>query len=110
MLVFLDKEYSSKVFQPLLALSHFSKLLGKARSSRSKVFCKKDILENFAKFTDKHLCKSLFFNKVASLRPATLLKKRLWHWCFAVNFVAKLTGKLVPESLFYSLRPSNSLK
>ena len=21
------------------------------------------------------------------LRPATLLKKRLWHWCFLVNFV-----------------------
>ena len=27
-----------------------------------------------------------FFNKVAGLRPATLLKKRLWHRCFAVNF------------------------
>ena len=28
----------------------------------------------------------LFFNKVASLKPATLLKKRLWHRCFTVNF------------------------
>ena len=26
------------------------------------------------------------FNKVASLSPATLLKKRLWHRCFPVNF------------------------
>ena len=26
---------------------------------------KKDVLENFAKFTGKHLCQSLFFNKVA---------------------------------------------
>ena len=26
------------------------------------------------------------FNKVAGLRPATLLKKRLWHRCFPVNF------------------------
>ena len=25
----------------------------------------------------KHLCQSLFFDKVAGLRPATLLKKRL---------------------------------
>ena len=33
-------------------------------------------LRNFAKFTGKHLCQSLFFNKVAG-RPATLLKKRL---------------------------------
>ena len=32
------------------------------------------------------MCQSLFFNKVASLRPATLSKKRLWHRCFPVNF------------------------
>ena len=25
-------------------------------------------------------------NKVAVLRPATLLKKRLWHRCFGVDF------------------------
>ena len=36
--------------------------------------------------TGKHLCQSLLFNKVTSLRPATLLKKRLWHRCFPVNF------------------------
>ena len=35
----------------------------------------KGALRNFAKFTEKHLCQSLFFNKVAGLRPATLLKK-----------------------------------
>ena len=29
---------------------------------------------------------SLFLNKVAGLRPATLLKRRLWRWCFSVNF------------------------
>ena len=32
------------------------------------------------------LLQSLFFNKVAKLRPATLLKKRLWHRRFLVNF------------------------
>ena len=35
------------------------------RSSRPEVFCKKDILRNFTKFTGKHLCQSLFFNKAA---------------------------------------------
>ena len=40
--------------------------------------------KNFAKFT-KNTCASLFFNKVASLKPATLLKKRLRHRCFLVN-------------------------
>ena len=57
------------------------------RSSRLGVFCRKDVLRNFGKFTGKHLCLSLFFNKVVGLRPATLLKKRLWHKCFPVNFV-----------------------
>ena len=32
------------------------------------------------------MCQSLFFNKVAGLASATLLKKRLWHSCFPVNF------------------------
>ena len=45
------------------------------RRSRPEVFCKKGVLRNFTKFTGKHLCQSLFFNKVAGLRTATLLKK-----------------------------------
>ena len=43
-----------------------------SRSSCPDVFCKKGVLINFTKFTEKHLCQSLFFNKVARLRPATL--------------------------------------
>ena len=38
---------------------------------------KKGVLENLAEFTGKHLCQSLFLNKVSGLRPATLLKERL---------------------------------
>ena len=45
-----------------------------SRSSRQEVFCKKAVLKNFSKFTRKHLYQGLFFNKVAGLRPATLLK------------------------------------
>ena len=30
-----------------------------------EVFCNKGALRNFAKFTGKNLCQSLFFNKVA---------------------------------------------
>ena len=48
------------------------------------MFYKKGVLRNFTKFTGKHLCQSLFFNKVAGLRPASLSKKRLWHRCFPV--------------------------
>ena len=55
------------------------------RSSRLEVFCKKDVLKNFDKFTGKHLCQSLFLTKFAGLRPAALLKNRSWHRCFPVN-------------------------
>ena len=34
------------------------------KSCCPKVFRKKGILRHFAKFTGKHLCQSLFFNKV----------------------------------------------
>ena len=56
------------------------------RSSHPKVFCKKGVLRNFVKFTGKYRRQGLFFNKVAGLRPATLLKKELWHSCIPVNF------------------------
>ena len=45
------------------------------RSSRPDVFCKKGILRNFAKFTGKHLCQSLF-----------LIKLQASGDCFWVNF------------------------
>ena len=71
------------------------------RSSRPDVFCKKGVLRNFAKFTGKHLCQSLFFNKVAGLSPATLLKKRLWHRCFPGDFVKLLRTLISTEHLWW---------
>ena len=35
------------------------------KSSRPDVFCKKGILRNFGKFSGKHSCQRLYFNKVA---------------------------------------------
>ena len=40
-----------------------------------EVLYKKGVLRNFTKFTGKHLCQSLLFNRVAGLKPATLVKK-----------------------------------
>ena len=71
----------------------------KTRSSLPEVFCKKDVLRNFAKFTRKHLCQSVFFNKVAGLSRATLLKRRLWRRCFPLNFVKFLTTPVVAASV-----------
>ena len=64
-----------------------------------EVFCKKSCLRNFAKLTGKHLCQSLFFDKVADLRLATLLKKRLWHRCFPVNLATFLRIPFLKEHL-----------
>ena len=67
------------------------------------MFCKKGVLGNSTKFTGKHLCQSLFFNKVAGLRPATLLKKRLWQRCFPVNFLKFLRTLFFIEHLWWLL-------
>ena len=56
------------------------------RSSHQRWSVKKGVLRNFGNFTGKHLCQSLFYNKSAGPKPATLLKKRLWNRCFPMNF------------------------
>ena len=73
------------------------------RSSRPEMFCKKDVLRSFEQFTGKHLCQSLFLNKVAGLRPVTLLKKRLWYSCFPVNFAKFLRTPFFTEHLRWLL-------
>ena len=59
-----------------------------------EVFCKKGVFRNFTKFTGKHQCQSLFFNKVAGLRP---------HTCFPVNFVKFLRTSFFIEHLWWLL-------
>ena len=50
------------------------------KSSHRKCSVRKDVVRNFAKFTGNHLCQGLFMPG-----PKTLIKKRFWHRCFAVN-------------------------
>ena len=61
------------------------------RSSHQRCSAKKDVLRNFKKFTGKHLCKSLFFNKAAGLR------------CFSVNFAKFLRTPFFTEYLRWLL-------
>ena len=74
-------------WSPILAMVYPLPGYPQNRSSHQSCSVWKGVLRKFTKFTGKHLCQSLFFNKVAGLKPATLLKKRLWHRCFSVNFV-----------------------
>ena len=78
-------------------------MLQKYRSSRLQVFCRKGVLRNFEKFTGKHLCQSLLFNKVAGLRTVALLKKRFWYRCFPVNFSKFLKTLSITEHLRWLL-------
>ena len=71
-----------------------------SRSSRPEVFLE-SAPRNFAKFTGKHLCQSLSFNKVADPRSATLLKKRLWHRCYPVNFAKFLRTPFLTEHVWW---------
>ena len=62
-------------------------------------------LSNFIRFP--YVVLNILFGKVAfkiiSLRPATLLKKRLWHKCFPVNFVKFLRTPFFTEQLWWLL-------
>ena len=66
----------------------------RCRSSRPEVFCKK-----FHKIDRKTPVPQSLFNKIADLRLATLLKERLWHRCFPVNFVKFLRTPFFIENL-----------
>ena len=65
----------TQTYMPLLRL----------RGSHQRCSVKKSLLKNFTKFTEKHLCQSLFFNKITGLRR------------FPVNFV-KFLGKLLLQN------------
>ena len=62
-----------------------------------EVFYKKRCSYKFRKIHRKTPVPESLFNKVAALRPATLLKKRLWHRYFPVNFVKSLKAGLYDE-------------
>ena len=70
-------------------LFDWREMIKKIQKQPPEVFYKKDVLRNFPKFTGKHLCQSLCFNKVAGRRPTNLLKKEILAQVFPVNF-AKL--------------------
>ena len=72
-----------------------------SRSSHPEMFCEKDVLRNFAKFTGKHLCQSLFFDKVAGLncRPSSIngIQIRSQNSVKFQNIDSKLDAKGKPQ-------------
>ena len=60
---------------------------------------------NLIRFRDsaRDCVRDSFFDKVVDLRPATLLKKRLWHRCLAVNFAIYLKIPFSTEHISWLL-------
>ena len=73
------------------------------KSSHRRCSVRKGVLRNVVKFTGKYLCQSLFFNKVAGLRLATLLRNKLRHKCFPVNFTKFLRTPFSIKHLWWLL-------
>ena len=73
------------------------------KSSHRKCSVKYGLLKNFAKFTGKHLCWSLF----AGLKGWNFIKKRIQHKCFSVKIAKSLRTpifkNICEQLLLYSL-------
>ena len=106
---------TSKFFNEFSDVRTESKILFRGRHRRCSV--RKGLLRNLAKFTEKHLRQSLFFNE-SCLWPATLLKKRLWRlWqtplgnCCCFLLYEKIQVKENPYStILYAVRFKYLLK
>ena len=58
-----DFRWTLDTFMDIVTLVR-NRLTKQDRSSHHRCFVKIDVLKNVVKFTGKHLCQSLFFNKV----------------------------------------------
>ena len=63
------------------------------------MFCKSGFLRNFPKFSGKHLCQSLFFNKVAGIAGNYIKKETL----VPVNFVIFLRAPFLRKHFWWLL-------
>ena len=61
----MNKGGSEKRF--LEMMNQFSRNFGRTEAATGGVLSEKVFFRNFTKFTGKHLCQNLFFNKVAGL-------------------------------------------
>ena len=95
----------------------YCKVYKNTRSSHQRYSIIKGVLINFAKFTGKHLCQSLFLNKVAGPKPVIieqlwwlLLEHLLWKssvdgcfWKSASHW--KISRRKVISDFFYPFKP-----
>ena len=86
----------------MFVLKYPAKRFSSNRSSRPKVFCKKGVLRNFLKFTGKHLCQNLFFNKVVILILINFIKNQTLAQVFSCEFC-----EISKNAFFYRTPPGD---
>ena len=89
----------------MCSVSLWKWIIGKYRSSSSKVFLGKCVLKICSKFTGEHPCQSAISIKVALL--CIFIEITLWHWWSPVNLLHVLLhntsgGLLLLQDIFIS--------
>ena len=69
------------------------------RSNHQRCSAKKSVLRNFTKFAGKHLCRSLFFNKVADL-ACNVIEKETPAQVFSCEFCGISENNFFTEHLW----------
>ena len=90
-----DYKISPSYFRFPIELEHHINLF---RSSRRRCSVRKGVLQNFTKFTGKHLHQSFFLITKFQTWPATFSKTRLWRRCFLVNFAKFLRAPFLQNT------------
>ena len=87
----------------LLSLQKIDKNKSFIKKQPLQRFCKKGVLKKFHKIHLKTPVSESLFNRLSGLRPASLLKKRLQHRCFQVNFAKFLRTPFLHNTSVISL-------
>ena len=97
----IQKTMAEKIQELELEIKELKKV--RNRSSHRRFSVKKVFLEIWQNSQENICARVSFFNKVAGLRPTTLLKKRLWHRRFPVNYAKFLKISFFIEHLWWLL-------
>ena len=94
------KRPTNKLSQMILNSQSFAKKFRYAEAVVQRCSVKMVFLEISQNSQENTCARVSFFKKVAGLRPATLLKKRLCHRCFPVNLAKFLRTPFSIEHLW----------
>ena len=100
---FLNRKFFALILKMKILIKCPSKFCYRYRNFQNTETVTGGVLKHFIKFTGKHLCQSCS-NKVAGLSPATLLKKRLRHRCFHVNFVKRFRTPILQATVSLNMK------